>query len=515
MADPTVQMKFAGDSKSAEAAISKLEKQYDKLEAKMRKAGQTSKKTGDATGGMNANLRRAVSSIATYVSMAGVAAKVVEGIKGDWQKIVDLQSRSAQAQITSGGTLRKLLVNFAPDKTLSRAQVAPAYEKISKETGADVNALYAAGEAAHSAKGSRTNRDVLNAVEVAARINPGDPDTIRVMSARLLDLQKIQERLTARGGAGFLTQVGGAARVTALPKLGKTLVPAALALRKSGDTLEQAGELYATVTQLTGDEEGDQAKTALISLAKQLREYKGFKGRKDATSTTARIGILQKDPRLRAEFLKKATFEVGTEAGVRALVSGDADAMKALRASQAAIKPALDPSQIPAFEKWVGDINRSALQPQANAERRLKGAEQRELLNDPQAFMTTKAREALNTVIDKTNLVTGPDFAAAEERRTMFEARTMISKNPIREAITELKDIRDNTGYRPGTLASGFLPIYRPALSDKEKQGIDERIQILKDLRDQLKNISENTAKSANAQPSAPSVNRNANGERR
>ena len=94
----------------------------------------------------------------------------------------------------------------------------------------------------------------------------------------------------------------------------RLLAPAIGGVTMYGDSPEQAAELVSAMTYLLTDKTGERTKTAVGSLAGQLRGFKP-KRRADrelysgAGTTTERLALLQQNPALADEFLKDMTAE--------------------------------------------------------------------------------------------------------------------------------------------------------------------------------------------------------------
>ena len=190
-----IQTTFSADDREIIKSMLKQQKEITKIQQKLLQAGRAGGRAGKMT---DSSFGQATSTLKTFVGViagvgsvvAGVAA-VAAQVRREIENIRNRQRKAADTQLQVAAAQREALFNFEPDKTLTQKQLSPAIARISEQTGARQTGLFQAFSTAASFKGAKlTNRDALEAVEVAAEISPGDQAAIVAQSQAILAQQK-------------------------------------------------------------------------------------------------------------------------------------------------------------------------------------------------------------------------------------------------------------------------------------------------------------------------------------
>lgn len=449
-----VEYELLGDSREVVNALRKIQEAADRTERKMEELGRKGRQGVDDVG---SSAGRMVKSLAAAIGVSGAISSAIGAIRAEFQKTIELAENSRKAQAGFADSARNLLVNFSADKSLDVAGLQERIGEISKNTGTGRNEIAAALSTAFSAKGDLDNRVAANAVEEAFRLLPGDVQAVQQLSGRALDISKASGDTDVKGILGQLVQAQGAARVTNIGQLGSTAIPAALSVIAAGGTSEEGLELFSALSNIAGDERGDQTSTAVIALVEQLKNFTPGKKGKDvtgkavtipqdqrdalaaATSTDERIAVLQQSAELREAFLGASSFEKKLQTPITRVLSGDANA--ALAAARASITGVRGGAAAQAFDQKVGLLDAGPFQRVAGAGRGFAAAEEEFLLGQGQ---TGAVRDILAKALGKADLA-GPDVLAESVALADFDARVKFGGDPTGRAIGTLEGAINDT----------------------------------------------------------------------
>jgi hypothetical protein len=389
-------------------------------------------------------------------SISAALATAAAALKSEYDAYIERLARINRTNVSVGEAMRNMQINFAGDDTISREQLAGVALDISKDTGSDMQVVAAALSDAFSAKGDATNATAAEAVRQSLRLMPNQADAAATMSARALDISKLTGETDMSAILGTLVNLQQSARVTNLDQLGRTSVPAMGAMVASGDTLEQAAELFATLTQLTADARGDTSATGQINLVKQLQEFvpslEGSDKRGDfavsaeaiakfeaAASTTERIAVMQENADLRRQFVGGASFEAKNYAAMMDLLSGGATSRGLLGQAQQNVVPLSEAGAI--FEAKVRELDDASFAASPAAERRRNVLDQTRDLTDPDGARTARIRADLDAALQAVDLP-GVDALARRFQMQNFDAGSAVfGRDPADKAARQIADI--------------------------------------------------------------------------
>jgi len=292
--------------------------------------------------GMIGNLKRLVAgwfSVQYAISL----------VRGEYDAMREKEARAAQTALSAAQAQSLALINLGATTPEARDAFEKRIEEISQRTTVSRKDLYQRAAYALSARGPLSEAEAMQAVEESARYVPGDVETGKTWTGAALDLQKIMrgrgQNVTAKQAIGYVATVGQKARVVEPALLATNVVPAMLGAMETGATEQEAGALWAAITQAVGDPTGRKSGTAAIQVVRGLLEMlpaeqvspfgemgeggefitseaqsKAIRGGfKDWAS---RLKALREDPELRKQVLAKLPGEVKTRTAVEQILSG-------------------------------------------------------------------------------------------------------------------------------------------------------------------------------------------------
>lgn len=453
---------------------------------------------GRATGELK-NLAGAITGIGSVT--AGMMA-VVRQVQTEIENIKSREKDAASAQLDAAKAQRSALFNFSPDASLDRKTFRERIALISSETGASEAGLYQAASTALSFKGAGlSNAEALQAVAVAARIEPGDPGAITTISQGILAQQK-RTGGTAFQIAGFQQAVKQISPVASNQEFAQNVAPAIANLKDFGDDAKAAGALLATLGQGGGDPTGQVSATAAVDFARQLE----LAMPKVAGGTIGRLKYLQTPAgaKIRKRLLGAMDVESEQAKGtpglhgrakmfstMRGLVSGaDTDQSRLLEQNLAAL-PELGSESSAVLRGLIDAVNSETLQRTAALQRTVKSGAERIKLGDTAGGRRSISREGLGELMKA-----GGSSALEQSFESLkFEHGDVA---PIDSVVTQLEKMA-------GHKMAGNVPTpgqrieFGPNAGRLETEAFPERAayqqaQLLREIADQLKQMNQREA---------------------
>lgn len=401
MAGAQAQIDFTSNASQVERTLQSVERGMQAVTRRLADVERGSKKATEST---TTGLQRGATAAAQFAgaltgvgSAVGGAMMVVGALKAEYDNLLARQRAAAATQVSAGVALREARKAFAPDATMGAGAFDGALQNLAFKRGSTVDVVAPVAQTAFSAKGDLSNAAAMSAIETAVRLSPTDAGEASTVAGRLLDMMKASGTSDARSVAAFLQTVQQSSRVTNMAAVGSNLVPAITSLVKSGDSPEQAAEVVAALNQLMSDETGALTRTAALQLGGQLKDFLP-----NAAGTQARIEALQADPKLRAEFLKKASFEQASKGFITSLLSGDAASVSAYQAAQRNIG-GLNDGMAALFEQQLAFINSGKFQQMVDADQRGKANVEGKQLADRIGGLRGQIATTLSQALEETN----------------------------------------------------------------------------------------------------------------
>jgi hypothetical protein len=217
---------------------------------------------------------KAIEMVKGMVAALGVGsglAGAVKLIRDEWEAVIEAQRRAATATVTEAQAEGEALRNLGAETPAERDRYLKDIDKMSQETGVSKTDLHKRASTALSAKGALPYESAMEAVGLSAKYLPGDTEGGSIFSGAVLD-QMRAGNVDATTAAANLTAVGKFSRIVDPAMIARNVAPAMLAATAKGDTLQEAGPLFAALTT-KGDFRGDESKTAQIALQEQLSAF--------------------------------------------------------------------------------------------------------------------------------------------------------------------------------------------------------------------------------------------------
>jgi len=460
------------------AMMEKIERRWEGQANAMKRGGQEGGKAFDLS----------AVSIGKWLAGLQLGRMALQSLRDEYQQYIRLQEEARQANLQAAGGIRGAKASFVEDASINRANFEPKLLELARRTGVAPEGVGNVLQDTLSAKGSATNQQAFDTVEAALRFMP-DPAEARELAQRAIDVQNMTGVFDPRASLGFLQQIQTQARVTSVKQAGKAAVPAINAAMLRGDTAEQGGELFATLTSLAADAGGDSTSTAMIALANQLSEFKakgaGAEQFNETKGVTNRILALQQNQELASQFLGGASFEQKLKPAIEELLTGSVRAVAKFEETRANIRPLTADTagqQAQVFEDAVSFLEEGNPAAIARANRQGEAAR-----ND--FFMSTPA---------------GNTAAIRHELSKTLEAADLIGLDTTKEAFSMAEfDASVAAGAQPGNVARGMLSrelemgqndMFGRQLSGESKALMEHAISVIEGLQQALE---ENTAATA------------------
>jgi hypothetical protein len=236
-------------------------------------AGEALKQAGES--GNIAFGEKAIEGIKTMVGALGVGtglAGAIELVRKEYETLHQTQKRAAEASMSVADAQIKFLRMSGVETPEERDKLIKSLEGVSARTNTPMKDLYLSGSNAASARGDLPMAKTLESLELAAKFIPEAGGGQDVITGTLQDIMKASGHQDTPKAAGYLAALARQVRIKDMAKIGGGVAPVLMSLLGQGDTPAQAGALFSTLTQGSGDETGERSRTAAITLAKQLGE---------------------------------------------------------------------------------------------------------------------------------------------------------------------------------------------------------------------------------------------------
>jgi len=364
----TTKQIFTGDPSQLNAAykdiVQHVTRLEDKLHATSTKAVNLGSSIQQAAG---AGIRQIAALGAQFLGLQAI----VQAVNNDIQNTVRLQGEAAQAHRKLAIGQAEIILNTFGRDEKTVLKINEGAQQISAKYGLPEELVQkAAGRLMGAGVGPVEER--MKALDVAAALTRHTPDALIPTALAIQQTQKITG-LKEQEAASLMQSAGAAAYIgdPAMQARFLAQVMSGVVASSGGDkklAAEQGMELGSWLTQAVGEERGETARTAGISLASQMEEYftRGFevqgpggmklrmKPPEDPGLPLDRLRYLQEHPAQARQFLEKASFERLFESTIRkTLLDPASDQNKLLADTEAAVKV-----DLPAMREQVRRLER-------------------------------------------------------------------------------------------------------------------------------------------------------------
>ncbi len=308
----TAQQKYAAEVAKIEALHKKghlTVEQYNQALAHQKSTLDGSSKSSDVFGGSLAGLAGKIgASVTAFAAMRAV----ISFLKTEYDALLERQGKSADATISLAVEQEALLMNIGSENSEA---IVDKIAQLSAKSGVKQENVTRAVNEAMAARGDFAVQDVIDAVGSAAKVRKFAPAELAGLASATVDVRK-QTGLGTDESLGFLLQLQAQSRTKSLKELAANFTPAVGGIMQMGADRQTAGAMLASLSHGMGDTSGAQTKTAALQLTSQLRDFGGGAPIADV------ISQLQRDPRLRQNFLSNMTSEVAARPAIESLLSG-------------------------------------------------------------------------------------------------------------------------------------------------------------------------------------------------
>lgn len=421
-------------SQRLSAENEKQAREIDRLNDKMMRAAKSQDSL--LVRGVTAGAQAA----AAYLSI-GAAINIASEAMANQQRLAE-KSLSAVERIARAQ--RSVMLNMpgaSPgDVTAVDARIRAA-ASASKAT--DLAAFYESVASSSAATGGNLDAAIrgTQATVPFTRLAPAD---LPVISSAALEIGKAAGSDDYERSIGMLLQIGGVTRQPNTADFART-IPESLVAGAGTSTdkiagMESAAELYATLSNATGDVTGRSTSTAVANLVVRMEKFFKAKGA-DPGTHAARIAMLQSDATLRSEFLGGLGGEVVYSVPIRQLLTPGSDIAKQFATNQEAIDFATAGAM---YESTVGNVSGGTAEIRAAETAAIGRAIAEEGMATESRSRYAIASEQLAEGLEVANLSI-IDYPAAMMARAQFEAGVAMGIDPNDQAAYLLEGRRHVT----------------------------------------------------------------------
>lgn len=485
----TVNIRFEGDA-------SALLKAYDEVEQENRRLKQSIKESGEESE------RFGILSIASFdlaeagaramsAAWSGIKTVIGEAIR-EQEHFLELQKEAAEVGADVGQASREAKLMFSPDATIGADAFDATVLSIAKATTADAGAVYQAFASGSSAKGELPNSAVRDAITLAAAINPGNAGFIDSFSSGTLDIMKAAGTQNPEEALGYILNLTQASRVTDATQVMNNLKPAAIGLMSYGNTLEQGGELLATMTQLKNDVTGATSATAVGTLAARLSMFEGGDATfGTATSTMGQLEAMWANPAMQDAFIASAAFPIESKTQMEALVRGTPQARAALAAAQGTMSD-VGPGQAALTRDLMGRLDSGTFDSIRGNRLAIQSDIQLSQLTDLEGQLMGQVDSIVRETFDRVDVVGADWLTDPVNYRTGWDGSPRSAAHMLRSQV------QNNQVSRPQDIAFQTQQAER-------LEGIAGQVDSIRQQQTQLlQQIAGNTARAAEQPPEPP-----------
>lgn len=296
--------------------------QINKAVKDAKKAAEGVEGDGAKQGGMLDSFPKKLMAVAGGWASIHKAAQLVTD---EMQLQQDLIDKRTQSQLTVGAARDTLLRSMVGGTDAEKSRAMAASRAIANKTGVSEARIAPALADAISAIGGDVSK-AIKATTVAANYMRSDPEQITEFAGSLLDISKSTGTSNATTNLGLYQQLGRLSRVNN-PNFMQQTIPGALSgMGSFGASYQDAGAVFAGLSNAAGDKFGRSTRTASIQMTKQLGEFFEEKG-EAGLSLDEQIKKMQSSPALGKEFFTKrrldgfgASFEAKSLGALRGLL---------------------------------------------------------------------------------------------------------------------------------------------------------------------------------------------------
>ncbi len=267
MARGDVHMTMTADEADAWAAVQKVTGGFKGME---RAAGSATRKSRRGFRRMGRDVRRFAMEVAGVGSAAGAIYLVAQQLRREYDLLVRRQAEAARTQMSVGDLRAAALLNRPAEMDVGFLDAL--VERVSRRQQITQERLWPVLSSMLSAKGSVSDEQFAAVLREVGRLGArgGPMVDLQTFAGAGLDLAKLNPKASPAELLGWLRQIGTSARVVNPEKQARAIPRVLSAAAPAGVSQEEAAELWATITQLSGDVQGRRSATGTINLLQRL-----------------------------------------------------------------------------------------------------------------------------------------------------------------------------------------------------------------------------------------------------
>ncbi len=289
---------FTGNSDLAQRAIANLERKYQSMEQRIKAVGKSTQSAGND--GYDAFIKMGLSAVGIG-SALDIATKATNMFRLSYQKLLEMQSKAANANKDLAGSLTDLALNTDTPLPTAKRRVM----SIARKTNTEPKQIVDAMNEAQAAKGDLSEHKVDQTIIASAALAKHKPEAMKQLVSVALDIQKQIKGTSPEEAIGFALAAQAKSRVPDATDFNTNVMPAIIDANKIENTpMDYGAALSAGITQASGDKTGRTSRTAMTGLILQLKNSFPELG-----STEERINLLRDNPEIKNAFLNGGKFK--------------------------------------------------------------------------------------------------------------------------------------------------------------------------------------------------------------
>lgn len=419
-----------------------------KVGQSLRDVGKQGKKAGDEIGsGIDKGTGSAARFVKTFVGVGaavGAIAMIARQLREEYQHLVQQQRQAAQTQVSVGHARAAALYNRPDGMTVE--YLDKLVTDVAQRQKVGQSTLWNTAGTMLSSKGPLSQQQFATAFEQTARMKAvGGPSiNASVLGGGLQDIMKSTGLQDPRKAGGWMMQVGVQAHIAELGQQYRNIVPVIAAAKPFDFTAEQSAELFAYLTQQSGDVRGEQSRTGAISFMEILAgartkgksilpggkrlKGRGIAGLKELQDWWA--GASQSD---RDIFASGLQVEKSMKGPLLNLIARESGAMADWQAARAGILEPTAPGTTAVWESYFTGVGRGKGEATRTAKRTFSTFVEAQELANPEAYASA-VREGLGKSL---RAIPGISDIAIKMAMMEFELDSNFGRGDVKKAAIE------------------------------------------------------------------------------
>lgn len=297
MADPKIKYTFTGDSADAQAAIAKLEKKFDALEARIKAVATKSKDAGSGFDAMTKGAMGAAVAVTGIGSGMDLILKGIQAANAEWQDFVDRQAKAKDENLAFAASMTDLAAATSGGLPAAKERAA----RLSEKGNVKIESVPEGLNRLQAAKGIlQTDKNVDDAFLAAANVARHKNETMVGLAETSLSITGQLRGTTAEQAIGWSKTAMENSRAASPADWNRNALPAILGANKINNTpIEYATAMNDAIGNAANDKTLKRTATAQLGLEMQLA-----KALPELPDTRSRVEAIQADTELRDAFLE-------------------------------------------------------------------------------------------------------------------------------------------------------------------------------------------------------------------